>query len=106
MKQERVLRGQAELPGSDIGPAPLHELADGDLLRQIARGSQEAFGVLWDRFGPGIYTVCYRRLGDSGAAEDATQEAFISVWRRAGTFNPARGSAAGWLYAIARNAAA
>ncbi len=106
MEQERLIRGQDALQVDEIRQMPLAELPDGELLKQIAMGSQEAFSVLWDRFGPGIYTVCHRRLGDVGSAEDATQEAFTSVWRRAGTFDPARGSAAGWLYAIARNAAA
>lgn len=106
MKKQRAIRGQAVLRLDEIGQVALDELADGELIRQIAMGSQEAFGVLWDRFGAGIYTLCHRRLGDHGAAEDATQEAFTSVWRRAGTFDPARGSAAGWLYAIGRNAAA
>ena len=106
MKQERLIRGQPAFRLDEVRQLPLAELSDDELLRQIAMGSQEAFGVLWDRFGPGIYTICHRRLGDHGAAEDATQEAFTSVWRRAATFDPERGSAAGWLYAIARNAAA
>src|SRR5260370_2917100 len=69
-------------------------------------GSEEGLRMLWDRFGGGVCTVCRRRLGDVSGAEDAAQEAFTSVWRRAGTFDSARGSAAGWLYAVARNAAA
>jgi RNA polymerase sigma-70 factor (ECF subfamily) len=106
MKEERLLRGQANPRIDEITRVPLAEVGDGELLRQIAMGNEEAFHILWDRFGPGIFTVCRRRLADAGAAEDATQETFTSVWRRAGTFDPARGSAAGWLYAIARNAAA
>ena len=106
MKQERLIRGQAALRFDEIGQVQLVAAPDAEVVRQIATGSQEAFAVLWDRFGPGIYTVCYLRLSDIGLAEDATQEAFISIWRRAATFDPRRGSAAGWLYAIARNAAA
>ncbi len=106
MKNERLVRGQAAAHHDKITEGPLAEAADGELLQRIAMGSEEAFRMLWDRFGAGVYTVCRRRLGDAGAAEDATQEAFTSVWRRAGTFDPARGSAAGWLYAVARNAAA
>ncbi len=106
MKDERLVRGQATARLDRLTEGPLAVAADSELLQQIAMGSEEAFRMLWDRFGAGIYTVCRRRLGDVGAAEDATQEAFTSVWRRAGTFDPARGSAAGWLYAVARNAAA
>jgi RNA polymerase sigma-70 factor (ECF subfamily) len=106
MKDERLVRGLPTAHLDEITEVPLAEAADSDLLKQIAVGSEEAFRILWDRFGAGVYTVCRRRLGDVGAAEDATQEAFTSVWRRAGTFDPARGSATAWLYAVARNAAA
>lgn len=106
MKDERLVRGQATAHHDHVTEAPLAEAADSELLMRIASGNEEAFRILWDRFGAGVYTVCRRRLGDAGAAEDATQEAFTSVWRRAGTFDPTRGSAAAWLYAVARNAAA
>jgi RNA polymerase sigma-70 factor (ECF subfamily) len=106
MKDERLVRGQASAHHDHVTEGPLAEAADSELLMRIASGNEEAFRILWDRFGAGVYTVCRRRLGDGGAAEDATQEAFTSVWRRAGTFDPARGSAAAWLYAVARNAAA
>jgi len=107
MKDERLVRGKAAAAKRDeVTESSPAEAADSELLQRIARGSEAAFRMLWDRFGAAVYTVCRRRLSDAGAAEDATQEAFTSVWRRAGTFDPARGSAAAWLYAVARNAAA
>ncbi len=106
MNDERLVHGEAAAHLDHSTDVPLADAADSELLRQIAMGNEEAFRLLWDRFGAGVYTVCRRRLGDVGAAEDAAQEAFTSVWRRAGTFDPARGSAAAWLYAVARNAAA
>src|SRR5260370_24021117 len=106
MKDERLVRGKAAAHHNTVTEGPPAEAADGELLTRIASGSEEAFRLLWDRFGAAVFTVCRRRLSDVGAAEDATQEAFTSVWRRAATFDPARGSAAAWLYAVARNAAA
>ncbi len=106
MKDERLVRGQTAANLDTITEGPQADAPNSELLKQIAMGSEDAFRMLWDRFGAGVYTVCRRRLGDVGAAEDATQEAFTSVWRRAGTFDPTRGSAAAWLYAVARNAAA
>ena len=106
MHDERLVRGQAAAQDNQPTEVPLVEATDGELLKRIAMGSEEAFRTLWDRFGAGVYSVCRRRLSDAGAAEDATQEAFTSVWRRSGTFDPARGSAAAWLYTVARNAAA
>jgi len=89
-----------------VGPGSLTDQSDDQLLGLVGSGDREAFRILWDRFGVALYTICVRRLSDQGAAEDATQEAFTSVWRRASTFDPLRGSAAGWLFAVARNAAA
>ena len=106
MSDERRVRGQAPAQDNQLTDVPLVEATDSELLKRIGMGSEEAFRTLWDRFGAGVYSVCRRRLGDAGAAEDATQEAFTSVWRRSATFDPARGSAGAWLYAVARNAAA
>ncbi len=61
--------------------------------------------MIWERYGAAVYSLCLRRLSDRQAAEDAAQEAFTNVWRRAVTFDARRGSAAGWLFAVARNAA-
>ncbi len=89
-----------------VSPGSVSDQSDDRLLGLVGSGDREAFRILWDRFGVALYTICLRRLSDQGAAEDATQEAFTSVWRRASTFDPTRGSAAGWLFAVARNAAA
>jgi RNA polymerase sigma-70 factor (ECF subfamily) len=83
----------------------LYQASDEQLLKLVAGGQEEAFRVVWDRFGSAVYSFCLARLGDPGAAEDATQEAFIAIWRRACTFDPRRGHAASWLFAVARNAA-
>jgi RNA polymerase sigma-70 factor (ECF subfamily) len=53
-----------------------------------------------------VLALAQRRLGDAGRAEDALQDAFMSVWRSASTYHPERGAATAWLYAVARNAIA
>ncbi len=79
--------------------------SDEELFQLVAGGNEHAFRLLWDRFGTAVYSLCLRYLGDPQAAEDAAQEAFTAVWRRASTFDPDRGSAAAWLSTVARNAA-
>src|SRR5260370_18695781 len=91
MKDERLVRGKAAAHHNTVTEGPPAEAADGELLTRIASGSEEAFRMLWDRFGAAVFTVCRRRLSDVGAAEDATQEAFTSVWRRAGRSTPPAG---------------
>lgn len=80
-------------------------LADADLLALVADDrDQVAFEELFSRYSRSVYSLMVRQLGDAGWADDVVQEAFISVWRFAGTYRPERGALIGWLYTIARNA--
>src|SRR5436190_22122610 len=82
------------------------EPTDEDLLARVADGDRDAFGDLYKRYARPVLGLAMRRLGDRGRAEDATQEAFASVWRAARTYRRDRGPVAPWLYAVARNAIA
>jgi RNA polymerase sigma-70 factor (ECF subfamily) len=77
---------------------------DGELLVRIADGDKIAFDRLYRRYVRSLFGLALRRLGDRGRAEDAVQETFASVWRSASSYDPDRGPAAPWLYAVARNA--
>lgn len=79
--------------------------SDAGLLQLVAAGSESAFSALWARNGAAVYAVCRRVLADTGAAEDAAQDAFVRIWRGADRFDPRRGSPAAWMYTIARNSA-
>jgi RNA polymerase sigma-70 factor (ECF subfamily) len=78
----------------------MEELADDVLLQLIHLGNEDALGALYDRHGKTAYSLAYRMLGDVHAAEDAVQEAFINIWRRAGSFTAARGTARTWIMAV------
>src|SRR6201999_2632261 len=65
----------------------------------------EAFEVFYDRHGGAAYSLAYGILGDTGAAEDGIQEAFISIWRSGGKFDATRGSVRSWTLSIVRNRA-
>lgn len=54
-------------------------------------------------YGPELYRFVLRGLGDFGAAQDVTQEAFVKAWRHADRYDPALSSLRGWLFGIARN---
>lgn len=87
-----------------IPPVTFDSATDGELLARVGTGDRAAFEEIYRRFARPVLGLALRRLGDRGRAEDATQEAFASVWRSARSFDPARGSGAPWLYAVARNA--
>ncbi|MDA0263286.1 MAG: sigma-70 family RNA polymerase sigma factor [Chloroflexi bacterium] len=78
----------------------MEELTDEVLLQLLHLGNEEALGALYDRHGRASYSLAYRMLGNAQAAEDAVQEAFINIWRRAGSFTNARGTARTWIMAV------
>jgi RNA polymerase sigma-70 factor (ECF subfamily) len=83
---------------------PSLDIPDGELLVRVGKRDRDAFELLYKRYVRSVFGLALRRLGDRPRAEDATQEAFAAIWRSASTYRPERGPAAGWLYAVARNA--
>jgi RNA polymerase sigma-70 factor (ECF subfamily) len=75
------------------------------LVRQVARGDQDAFSTLYDRFAPVLLTVAMRVLNDAPAAEDVIQEVFVHIWERAADYDRARGKPLGWAVVMTRNRA-
>ena len=76
----------------------------GALIGRIATAAdREAFAALFRHFAPRLKSYALR-LGASGAAaEELAQETMLTVWRKAGRFDPARASASTWIFTIARN---
>jgi RNA polymerase sigma factor (sigma-70 family) len=64
---------------------------------------QAAFAALFRHFAPRIKSYLIRCGGSASQAEEATQEAMATVWRKAHLFDPAKASAATWIFRIARN---
>ncbi len=80
-------------------------LADEELMPLIGDKDADAFEVFYDRHGGVAYSLAYRIVGERGAAEDVTQEAFISIWRSGARYDQARGSVRSWMLGIVRNRA-
>lgn len=80
-------------------------LADEELMPLIGEKDPGAFEIFYDRHGGVAYSLAYRIVGERGAAEDVTQEAFISIWRSGARYDPARGSVRTWMLGIVRNRA-
>jgi RNA polymerase sigma-70 factor (ECF subfamily) len=84
---------------TDLGPG------DDELIAAVARRDQAALLALYDRHGRMGYGLAYRILGDAGAAEEAVQDAYLRIWRRASTFDASRGGARSWLLTIVHHCA-
>ena len=74
-------------------------------MAQIRAGRVEAFEVLYDRYADRAYRVAISIGLDDGRAQDAVQEAFLSVWRSRGSFRRERGTLAAWLLSTVRHRA-
>lgn len=72
------------------------------LIQAACQGDLDAFNRLVLAYQDLVYTQAYRMMGEMEAAEDATQEAFISAYRNIRSFRG--GSFRGWLMRIVTNA--
>jgi len=90
------LSGNGAVPGG---------MSDEELVAAIGRRDERAVAALYDRYGGLAYSLAYRILEDRGAAEDVVQDAFVSAWRRAVSFQPGRGSVRTWLLSIVHHRA-
>jgi RNA polymerase sigma-70 factor, ECF subfamily len=84
----------------DIGAARVREADAEALVAATAAGREEGLAGLYDLLGRRAYAVALRVLRDETLAEDAVQEAFLTVWRSAADYRPERGSPSSWIFTI------
>jgi RNA polymerase sigma-70 factor (ECF subfamily) len=75
------------------------------LLRRIAAGDQQAVALLYQQRGTLLYSLLLRMLGDPMEAQEVMQDTFVRIWRRAGSYEPARSAPLAWMILIARGLA-
>jgi RNA polymerase sigma-70 factor, ECF subfamily len=76
---------------------------DRDLFRRLAKGCEEAFSTLYERYQKPIFRFAWHMSGNNATAEDITQDVFVQLIRNPKGYDPAKGSVAGYLFGIARN---
>jgi RNA polymerase sigma-70 factor, ECF subfamily len=74
---------------------------DEELMSELAAGRREALGPLHGRYASLVFGLAARSL-DRATAEEITQEVFLTVWQKAATFDPARGTFRAWVSHIAQ----
>ena len=80
-------------------PGTAQPTAD-ELLQATARGDETALADLYDQLAPAVYGLAKRVIRDPSRAEEITQDVFLSVWRFATRFDPAKGSARTWVLTL------
>lgn len=76
---------------------------DSALVTAIAARDREAFAILYRRYLPRVVAFLRKRNADEAIAAEIAQEVLLTVWKRADGYDPARASAASWIFTIARN---
>src|SRR5215467_13280985 len=94
------VKARAKVPSKSMAESPPD---DQQLLRQLARGNESAFVAFYERYQGRLYRFALHMSGNSATAEEVTQEAFMIVIANPKTYDPAKGSVAGYLFGIARN---
>jgi RNA polymerase sigma-70 factor, ECF subfamily len=78
-------------------------LADEELMQAVQGGDPAAFETVYDRHSAAAFSLAYRIVGTRGAAEDATQDAFLAIWRSRVRYQRDRGSVRSWILGIVHN---
>jgi RNA polymerase sigma-70 factor (ECF subfamily) len=81
----------------------MQRLADEELMLLASGGDPLAFETVYDRHGSAAFSLAYRITGNRVTAEDAVQEALISIWRSGTRYTPERGSVRSWILGIVHN---
>jgi RNA polymerase sigma-70 factor (ECF subfamily) len=89
------------MPGEGQGQHP--DLDDVTLLRRVAAKDERALQALFDRHGAALLRFATALANDRATAEDALQEAYVSLWQHADSWR-GESSPRAWLYTVARNA--
>ena len=73
-----------------------------ELMGRVAEGDVRAFEAVYDRYSRQAYSLARHITGVAAGAEEATQDAFLSLWRGASRFDPERARLVTWLLALVR----
>jgi RNA polymerase sigma factor (sigma-70 family) len=83
--------------GRDVRPSQWERTTRDRLIA----GEEGALNEIYDQFSSFVYGLALRVIGDARAAEDVSQDVFVTVWERPGAFDPDRGSLRTWLGTLA-----
>jgi len=85
-----------------VSSEALDGLPDGELVRLVQKGEQEAYACLFRRYYQKVYGMALARLRNREDAQDVVQDAFVKVFRYVGSFK-GNSSFYTWLYRITAN---
>jgi RNA polymerase sigma factor (sigma-70 family) len=86
-------------------PATVSALWETELHQRLLARDHDALARCYDQYGSLVYTVAFRTTADRSAADDVTQEVFLTLWTKPLTLDLSRGTMRAWLGRVAHNRA-
>ena len=77
--------------------------SDAKLLAASAAGQAQAMAELYDRYHAQLFGLALKILQNRSLAEDVIQDVFMTIWKKAGQYQNARGNALAWMMVLCRN---
>jgi RNA polymerase sigma-70 factor (ECF subfamily) len=90
---------------AEAASAILRMLADEELMQLVGEDDAAAFEIVYERHTEAACSLAFRMCGKRAVAEDVVQEAFLSLWRSAASYDPMRGSVRTWVLGIVHHRA-
>lgn len=78
-------------------------LDDHQLIQRISQVDKDALEALYTRFQTPVYSLAMYMLKQPALAEEVTQDIFLNIWLKAGSFNSERGQPKGWIMSVAHH---
>jgi RNA polymerase sigma-70 factor (ECF subfamily) len=75
------------------------------LIVELQNGNENAFALLYDKYSPALYGIVQKIIRDDDIAQDILQDCFVTIWKKAKSFDATKGSFFTWMLNICRNKA-
>lgn len=76
---------------------------DAQCILDISAGNEAGLEAVYDRYAQRIYSLAMSVLKDEGLAEDAVQEVFANIWRKASSYRPEMSAPGTWIMSVAHH---
>jgi RNA polymerase sigma factor (sigma-70 family) len=96
------VRPNIEVSTTDATETAAGLLDDATLVRRVRERDERAIEVLVQRYDRPLFSFAYRVLRDDRLAQDVVQDVFLTLWRGAERYDPARGAVSSWLLTMTR----
>ncbi len=79
------------------------QLEDAELLQGVSQKEKDALEVLYSRYSTQVFSLAMYMLKEQALAEEVTQDIFLNIWTKSGSFKSERGAPKSWIMSVAHN---